>query len=200
MSEIRSTTTSNDAAAEKSREGHQIDGPGIIRLITGNTFLVVDNSNVLRGGFGRGFRIDPALVLARLGGDRVILAAMSASAALHERPCQGAYYDWLRRTGWVVNEFELQRDPNGKVHENEEAVDGDVRSQIRAAAKSDFCDTVVLMSGDGGFTNAVREARRAGKNVIVLAWAGTLHPALAEAASAYADLDSLRDLIGREVH
>ena len=49
-------------------------------------------------------------------------------------------------------------------------------------------------------TNAVKDARRAGKNVVVLAWEGTLHPALAEAANAHASIDSLRKLIGRELH
>lgn len=195
MSGVQERTSSVNSIA---RTG--VVGPSIARLITGHTFVVVDNSNILRGGFGRGFRIDPGLVRERLGGDKLILATISVSAALHERPCQDAFYEWLRRTGWVVNAFELQRDPNGKIRENEARVDGDVRSQIRAAAKTNFCDTIVLISGDGGFTNAVREARGAGKNVIVLAWAGTLHPALAAAASAHADIDSLRDLIGRELH
>lgn len=169
-------------------------------MITGHTCIALDNSNVLRGGLGRGFRVDPALVLEHLSGDKLVSATMSASFAVQDRPCQRAYYDWAKRLGWTVNSFALLHDEAGNLMENERLVDGDVKNQIRAAAKFRHCDSVVLLGGDGGFTNAVKDARRAGKNVVVLAWEGTLHPALAEAASAHASIDSLRDLIGRALH
>lgn len=168
--------------------------------ITGHTCIALDNSNVLRGGLGRDFRVDPALVLEHLSGDKLVSATMSVSLATQDRPCQRAYYDWVKRLGWVVNSFALLHDDAGNVVENEHLVDGDVKKQIRAAAKFRHCDSVILLGGDGGFTNAVKAARRAGKNVVVLAWEGTLHPALADAASAHASIDSLRELIGRALH
>lgn len=176
------------------------EAANIMRMITGYTFIVLDNSNVLRGGFGHGFRIDPALVLQHLRGDKLVSATMSVSAAANDRPSQVGYYQWVRRLGWTVNTFELLRDSAGKLVEDEVQVDGDVRTQIRAATRSAYCDTIVVFAGDGGYTNAVKEARDAGKTVVVLAWAGTLHPALAAAASAHARIDSLRSLIGRALH
>ena len=169
-------------------------------MITGRTCIALDNSNVLRGGLGRGFRVDPALVLRHLSGEKLVTATMSVSHAIHDRPCQIAYYDWVKRLGWTVNSFALLHDDAGNVIENERLVDGDVKNQIRAAAKFRHCDTIVVLGGDGGFTNAVKDARRAGKTVVVIAWDGTLHPALAEGASAHASIDSLRELIGRALH
>lgn len=168
--------------------------------IIGHTCIAMDNSNILRGGLGRDFRVDPALVLEHLSGEKLVAATMSVSLAAHDRPSQTAYYELARRLGWKVNSFELLYDEAGHPMENERLVDGDVRKQIRAAAAFRHCDTIVVLSGDGGFTNAVHDARRAGKNVVVLAWDGTLHPALAEAASAYANIDGLRELIGRPLH
>nr|WP_315468607.1 NYN domain-containing protein [uncultured Undibacterium sp.] len=169
-------------------------------MITGHTCIALDNSNVLRGGLGRGLRVDLALVLEHLSGDKLVSATMSASSALHDRPNQNAYYDWVRRLGWTVNSFALIEDEAGNLMENELLVDGDVKKQIRAAAKFYHCDSIVLIGGDGGFTNVVKDALRAGKNVVVIAWEGTLHHALSKAASAHASIDSLRDLIGRELH
>jgi hypothetical protein len=168
--------------------------------ITGQTCIALDNSNVLRGGFDRDFRVDPALVLEHLSGDKLVSAVMSVSRAMQNRPCQRAYYDWAKRLGWVVNSFALLNDDFGNVIENERLVDGDVRTQIRAAANFRYCDSIVILSGDGGMTNAVKEARRAGKNVVVLAWEGTMHPALAAAASTHASIDSLQHMIGRVLH
>ena len=168
--------------------------------IIGHSCIALDNSNILRGGLGRGFRVDPALVLEHLSGEKLVSATMSVSIAMHDRPCQCAYYDWVKRLGWKVNSFALLHDDAGNPMENECLVDGDVKNQIRAAAKFRHCDTIVVLGGDGGFTNAVKDARRAGKNVVVIAWEGTLHPALAEAASAHASIDSLRELIGRSLH
>lgn len=168
--------------------------------ITGHTCIVMDNSNILHGSLGRGFRVDSALVLEQLSGEKLVSATMSVSNPPHDRPCQNAYYDWVKRLGWKVNGFDLLLDDSGQLIENERLVDGDVRKQIRAAAKFAHCDTIVVLGGDGGYVNAVKEARCAGKTIVVIAWEGTLHPALAAAASTYASVESLRDLIGRAVH
>lgn len=198
-----SPTTENPMPSTQLRSyltSDHSEAANIMRIINGYVFIVLDNSNVLQGGFGRGFRIDPALILQHFSGDKLVSATMSVSAAANDRPTQVGYYEWVRRLGWTVNIFELLRDSDGKVVEDEVRVDGDVRSKIRAASRSTYCDTVIVFGGDGGYTSAVNEARHAGKTVVVLAWGGTLHPALAAAASGHAHIDSLRSLIGRALH
>ncbi|MBL8445291.1 MAG: NYN domain-containing protein [Zoogloeaceae bacterium] len=168
-----------------------------VEAIDGSTSLVVDNSNVFRGGYDRDFRIDFDAVQNFLGGDFLKSAAMSVSQAA--RPNQIAFYEHLKRSGWHIHGFGLHAH-SGELTENEMRVDGDVRKLIRAAANANDCQNVVVMSGDGGMTNAVKDARRAGKRVFVIAWEGTLHPALAAAATNYMTIDELRPLIGRSLH
>lgn len=169
------------------------------RSIRGKTHIVVDNSNIFVSGRDREFRVDYAAVQRHLSGDALLASVISVSLSPGEnRLGQAWFYEWLRRTGWRVHTFTPIRDVNtGAYFEHEAHVDGDVRESILAAANSHDCESIVLMAGDGGFTNAVKAARRTGKQVFVIAWAGTLHPALAAAATATATIEQLRSLIGR---
>lgn len=170
--------------------------------ITGATSIIVDNSNIHQGGRGKGDRVDYGdPVLNWLGGDRLISASIVVTQPLGEqRPNQVSFYSHLTRLGWCVYRHLALRNKAGELSENETFVDGDVRTLIRAAADSPDCDSIVVMSGDGGMTNAVKYARLAGKKVYVVAWEGTLHPALAAAATAHLTIEELRPLIARVLH
>lgn len=169
--------------------------------IGGRVHIVVDNSNLFAGGRDRGFRIDYEQVLNFLGGDKVMSASMvvSQSPTAH-RQNQADFYSWMQRIGWIVHRFLALKNEDNIISENETFVDGDVRTLIRAAADTPDSDVILVMSGDGGMTNAVKYARRAGKKVFVVAWAGTLNPALAAAATDTATIESLRPLISRAIH
>lgn len=167
------------------------------QAICGGTHIVVDQSNIFKGGKDREFRVDFEQVRKLLGGDVLVSATMVVSQSVSHRPSQLNFYAWQERAGWNVHSFMLLQNEFGEIAENEFLVDGDVRAEIRAAAHSPAVDAVVVMSGDGGMTNAVKDARRAGKDVFVLAWDGTLNPALAAAATACITLEEMRPLIGR---
>jgi hypothetical protein len=157
----------------------------------------LDNANIHTGSAGRGFRLCPALTLQNLGGAWTTSATMSVSEPPHERPSQSGYYNWARSLGWELDVSALIRDANGRICEDESAVDGAVRRRIRASADNPYVDQIFVLSGDGAMAPDVHYARRAGKRVIVLAWSNTLHPALAAAASGFAFIDDLGSLIGR---
>jgi hypothetical protein len=161
------------------------------------TAFHLDNGNVLTGSAGHDFRLCPSLLLENLGGASTPSATMSVSEPPHERPSQTGYYNWVRSLGWELDVSALLSDANGRIHEDEPAVDGAVRRRIRASADNPYVDQIFVLSGDGGMVPAARYARRAGKRVIVLAWSNTLHPALAAAASGFAFIDDLGSLIGR---
>ena len=163
--------------------------------IRGRVHITVDQSNIFRRGYVP--RMDYERVLDCLGGDALVSATIVVSQPNSHRPSQLNFYAWLERLGWDVHSFALLQNELGEISENEFLVDGDVRNEIRTAALSSEIDAVVVMSGDGGMTNAVKDARRAGKDVFVLAWADTLNPALAAAATAYITLEEMLPLIGR---
>ena len=179
---------------------HNADTLDFVSRIRGGTIIVVDNSNIFLSGRNCTFRIDHEAVLDHLGGDHLISATIVVSQSPRVRSCQCAFYTRLARCGWVVHGFGLIRDRDGRLGEYEDRVDGDVRKLIYAAANTHACQSIVVMSGDGGMTNAAKYARHVGKDVFVIAWDGTLHPALAAAATATATVEDLRPLIGRVLH
>lgn len=165
--------------------------------IRGRVHITVDQSNIFRRGYVHGPRVDYARVLDCLGGDALVSATIVVSQPKLHRPSQLNFYAWLERLGWDVHSFALLQNELGEISENEFLVDGDVRNEIRTAGLSSEIDAVVVMSGDGGMTNAVKDARLAGKDVFVLAWADALNPALAAAATSYITLEEMLPLIGR---
>jgi hypothetical protein len=169
------------------------------KAITGRTVLIVDNSNLWKGREGKEFCPDMGTpVFTHLGGDELISASMVVSTA--DRPSQIGYYRFLESRGWDIYRHATLTSTTRHIFENEAAVDGGVRALIRAAASSRDVDSIVLFSGDGGNTNAVKEARRAGKNVFVLAWDLTLNPALASACTDHITIETMRPLIARVLH
>ncbi len=170
--------------------------------IVGRTYLIVDNSNILLGGRDRDFRIDYGdPVLKFLGGDLLVSASIVVSQPLGaQRQSQMSFYGHLKQLGWRIYRHLALQNNIGEFSENEALVDGDVRTLIRAAANSPDCDSICLLSGDGGMTSSVLYAQRAGKKVFVIGWDQTIHPALAAVATDTATIDELRPLISRVLH
>lgn len=164
--------------------------------IHGRAAIIVDGSNVFLAGREREFRIDFGAVRRVLGGNALMMAKFVGSRSSYCRPSQEGFFRYLCRTGWELHKFDLLIE-GGAVAEDELAVDGEVRAEVRKAANRADIDSIVLLSGDGGMTNAVRYARDQGKDVFVVAWEGTLHPALATKATDVAFIDDLRPLIAR---
>lgn len=202
---VKPRTSSHAAALSKAGRavgpiiGNRLASADIMSAGGSWTAFHIDNGNMLNGSFGHGFRLCPALLLQKFGGAWTPSATMSVSEPPHDRPCQTGYYNWVRSLGWELDVATLLSDANGRIHEDEPAVDGAVRQRIRASADNPYVDDIFVLSGDGGMTNAVRYARRAGKRVIVLAWSHTLHPMLAAAASGFAFIDDLSSLICRPI-
>ena len=170
------------------------------KAITGRVEIIIDQSNMFQGGRDRGWRLDYAAILKFLMGDYLAQATMVVTRSDRERPQQEAFYCHMERIGYCVPRFTPLHDEHDQICEDEIRVDGAVRTLIRAAAKSPDVTSLVVFTGDGGATNAIYEARLAGKNVYVLAWDGTLNPALAMAPTDHITLEIMRPLIARVLH
>lgn len=185
-------------------------GPGISSVtrdalnftenIPGRVEIIIDQSNIFQGGRDRGWRLDYEAILKFLIGDYLVQASMVVTRSDRQRPQQESFYRHMERIGYRVPRFTPLHDEHGQILEDEFRVDGAIRTLIRGAAKSPDVDTVLLFSGDGGNSNAVTEASQAGKKVIVLAWDGTLNPALARAATDHITIEAMRPLIARVLH
>lgn len=168
--------------------------------IQGSVEIIIDQSNMFQGGRDRGWRLDYEAILKFLMGDYLVQASMVVTRSDRQRPQQESFYRHMERIGYRVPRFTPLHDEHGHICEDEMRVDGAVRTLIRAAATSPDVTSLVVFTGDGGATNAVHEARLAGKNVFVLAWHGTLNPALAKAATDHITIETMRPLIARVLH
>jgi len=173
-----------------------------VEPISGNTQIIVDLSNMTIAGRAAGFRLDYTEVLRHLCGDNIIHPTVVASLPpLDSRnPWKEAFYAYLRRVGYHVDTFFGEKQPDGTLAEDELRVDGRVRHYLYTAVEDSDIDSVVLLAGDGGYTNAVKALRRTNKRVYVIAWDGSAHPALIAAATAFSTVQDLRPLIGRLFH
>jgi len=176
-----------------------IEALEIASKITGRTIQIADQSNIFKGGEGHDFRLDYSAFKRQLSGDTNIASYAVVSASPTKRPSQDAFYRYLHRIGWIVHRFQAVRHGD-VIAENEAFVDGHVRDLIHAAANNPQCNSIVLLAGDGGYTDVVRYAQFQGKRVYVIAWANTLHHALMEAATGYATIEELQPLIARQLH
>jgi len=146
--------------------------------------------------------LDYTEVIRHLGGDRVIRPIVVASIPPlgTSAPGRSAFYEYLRHVGYRVETFFGEKQPDGTLAENEFCVDGRVRHHLYETVENHDIDSVVLLSGDGGYTNAVKALCRAGKNVFVVAWKGSANPALIAAATDFSTVEELRPLIARLFH
>jgi hypothetical protein len=160
--------------------------------------LAADNANLLPRPPCY-IRVDYLLALKHLGGDQLVNASIVVTTPPTFRPSQDAFYRWLEHTGWKVHRHPPLRTGN-RFKENEAAVDGNVRQLIRNASADRSVESIVLLGGDGGYSNAVHSAVHAGKKVFVVAHEGTINQALAEVATAVATLEELALYIGRVSH
>jgi hypothetical protein len=190
----------DDSSKPVAESGRLASARAFVEKIEGVTYLAVDQSNIFVGGRDKAFQVDWSAAKTQLGGDALALAAIVVSQAVVRRPSQDAFFSFLEQTGWQVFRHLAIQNDDGSIAENEQRVDGNVRKLIYEAAESPECDSIVVMSGDGGMTNAVKYARHARKNVFVVAWDGTLHPALAAAATDHKTIDDLHPLIARVMH
>lgn len=184
---------------------HLAAGFAFFRQITGPTVIVLDNANMLLGSASSRHhdfvaRVDIEAVLQQCCGDELVgaFAAVSFNPDARRGAAQLGFYAFLQRQG--VKLLGSRSVLTGAGLKETAIVDAQVRDVIRSAADRDDVETVVILSGDGGMTNAVRYVRHRGKKVIVLAWSGSLHPALAQAATASATLEEFGSLLLRHSH
>lgn len=173
------------------------------RRICGNTVIVWDASNTFNGApqTQNGSQGLDVLAMKRmLGGDNLVGAYASVSRPSMITSSQLGFYRFLQHSGFTLLESRCVASTSG-LRENEEIADGNVRRAIRDAACREDVESIVLLSGDGGMINAVRYARRCGKNVFVAAWAGTLHNELAKASTSHIAINDLIPIVGfRKYH
>lgn len=142
--------------------------------------IFVDGPNI-------GQRQDIVRIIERLAGARDVVATDYYDSAGPEGRTD--YHDWL---GGFRIQVTLLPHPR-----RVELVDYQVIVDMVSAAHEDRFDTAVLISGDVGYTSAVRKVRELNKRVEVAGFAGSVARDLQQAATEFYDLNTIASQIRR---
>jgi hypothetical protein len=155
---------------------------------SGRTMIIADLSNIFKAGGGR--RIDYRTLLKGLpGASGHAIGSLPPSCYDEEKIAkQNDFLLCLSAHQWRVTAYPPlvietpSLDCRAIVRENEQLVDGRIVAAIHEFAQSPDHQNLILMSGDGRMTDAVKAAITSGKNVAVLAWKGSIKASLELAA------------------
>lgn len=164
--------------------------------------LFIDGANLYSAARGLGFDIDYKRLLDHFRAKGMLIRAFYYTALLEEQDYSPLrpLVDWLDYNGYAVvtkpaKEF---TDANGR-----RRIKGnmDIELAIDAMEMADKLDHLILFSGDGDFRRLVDAVQRRGKRVTVISTMRSQPPMIADElrrqADQYIDLESLRDVLGR---
>lgn len=164
--------------------------------------LFIDGANLYSAARGLGFDIDYKRLLDHFRTKGTLIRAFYYTALLEDQDYSPLrpLIDWLDYNGYAVvtkpaKEF---TDANGR-----RRVKGnmDIELAIDALEMADKLDHLILFSGDGDFRRLVDAVQRRGKRVTVVSTMRSQPPMIADElrrqADQYIDLESLRDVLGR---
>jgi uncharacterized LabA/DUF88 family protein len=100
---------------------------------------------------------------------------------------EGSFYEALERMGFEVKAKDLQ-----VFYDGAKKGDWDVGIAMDIMRLAPKLDTIVLVSGDGDFTDLVEHAKSLGCRVEVVAFGKTTSNKLKEAADFFMDLDNVK--------
>tara|TARA_R110002110_G_scaffold71027_12_gene190071 strand:+ start:886 stop:1503 length:618 start_codon:yes stop_codon:yes gene_type:complete len=164
--------------------------------------LFIDGANLYSAARGLGFDIDYKRLLDYFRAKGTLIRAFYYTALLEDQDYSPLrpLIDWLDYNGYAVvtkpaKEF---TDANGR-----RRIKGnmDIELAIDALEMADKLDHLILFSGDGDFRRLVDAVQRRGKRVTVVSTMRSQPPMIADElrrqADQYIDLESLRDVLGR---
>ena len=158
----------------------------------GRTIVFVDNSNIFHGQQKAGWRIDFHKLHAHIEREgEVWQTLVFASVTDPPRYEQTGFYRFLKNEmRYEVVLFELGRKTvrcrqcrNSWVTRVEKGVDVALATRMLTLANNRAFDTAVLVAADRDFLETVQAVKTNGLRVEIIAWRGTISPAMESASS-----------------
>ncbi|MBD1843545.1 NYN domain-containing protein [Cyanobacteria bacterium FACHB-63] len=155
--------------------------------------IFIDGSNLFYAAMQLGLEIDYSKLLGYLvGGRRLLRAYFYTGVDPHNEKQQG-FLLWMRRHGYRVVTKELIHNADGTRHAN---LDVEIAVDMLELAR--YCNTMILLSGDGDLTYAVNTIAYRGVQVEVVSLQTMTSDSLVNAVDRYTDLAKIRSLIQRD--
>jgi len=138
-----------------------------------------------------GYRIDYMKLRDFLAEGRMVLKSyFFGSSAVPPRPQQEEFYELLRRNGFRVITKPLK---NFGGEWREKGVDVALVTEMLLLTFNDGFDTIILVSGDADYADALKAVSQMGKRVEIASFAQNTAPELRLVADRYITLDFYAD-------
>jgi uncharacterized LabA/DUF88 family protein len=181
----RSRSRGNPGAFEALAEHQSHPRPERDRVV-----IFIDGANLFYAAVNLQIEIDYTKLLTQLVGDRRLLRPYFYTGIDRHNDKQQGFLLWLRRNGYRVIAKELMSLPDGSKKANLT-----VEIVVDMLSLANYCDTLVLLSGDGDLAYAVNAIAYRGVKVEVVSLRSMTSESLINVADQFTDLADMRDRI-----
>lgn len=154
--------------------------------------IFIDGSNLFYAAMQLKLEIDYSKLLQCLTRNRRLMRAYFYTGVDRFNEKQQGFLLWMRRNGYRVVTKDLMQYPDGSKHANL-----DVEIAVDMLALAPYCDSAVLLSGDGDLAYVVNAIAYQGVKVEVVGLSSMTSETLINVADRYTDLATLQPVIQR---
>ncbi len=154
--------------------------------------ILIDGSNLFYAASYLNIEIDYVKLLRYLVSDRRLVRAYFYTGVDRGNEKQQGFLHWMRRNGYRVVAKDLIQFPDGSKKANVE-----VEIAVDMMLLADYCDTIVLLSGDGNLAYAANVIAYRGVQIELVSLRSMTSDSLINVADCYTDLDSIKQDIQR---
>lgn len=152
--------------------------------------IFIDGANLFYAAMHLNLEIDYTKLLRCLTKERQLLRAYFYTPVDNTNEKQQGFLLWMRRNGYRVFTKELVYLPDGSKKANM-----DVEIAVDMLTLARYCDTLILLSGDGDLAYAVNAIAYQGVQIEVVSLSSMTSESLIDVADCYTDLDEIRQEI-----
>lgn len=152
--------------------------------------IFIDGANLFYAAMHLNLEIDYTKLLRSLVKRRQLLRAYFYTPVDNSNDKQQGFLLWMRRNGYRVFTKDLVYLPDGSKKANM-----DVEITVDMLTLARYCDTLILLSGDGDLAYAVNAVAYQGVQVEVVSLSSMTSESLIDVADSYIDLEQLREEI-----
>ncbi len=155
--------------------------------------IFIDGANLFYAAMHLGLEIDYTKLLRCLTRERQLLRAYFYTGVDRTNEKQQGFLLWMSRNGYRVVTKELVQFPDGSKKAN---LDVEIAIDMMNFAR--YCDTLILLSGDGDLTYVVDNITYQGVHVEVVSLSSMTSESLIRVADFYTDLEHIKQEIQKE--
>lgn len=154
--------------------------------------VLIDGSNLFYATSYLNLEIDYVKLLRFLVKNRRLVRAYFYTGVDRGNDKQQGFLHWMRRNGYRVVAKDLIQFPDGSKKANVQ-----VEIAVDMMTLADYCDTMVLLSGDGALTYAANAVTYRGVQIELVSLRSMTSDSLINVADRYTDLDTIKTYIQR---